>query len=174
VSALERASNRAETGLGRASVAAAIVDSPPGNENATRQGGALLTDYDAMTVSQPDRRVNGIDAPPAGFGWENGELVPVAMHSALLPEPAPLTPERIALRAMMEWVLLCDGHKGKVVAFYYLIGEDTRRLGEIAEALKITRRTFENYRNECALWLDGFVAGSESASISLSGIEVTP
>ena len=139
------------------------------NENGTRQGAALKTDYDATNVTEASLKVNGIAQPPAGHAWENGEVVPVEMHPALLPEREPLTRERIALRAMMEWVRLCEGHVGKVTAFYFLIGEDSRRPGVIADALGIHRRTFENYRNECAVWLDGFMAGLESEPIPAKG-----
>ena len=82
---------------------------------------------------------------------------------------AALTPERIALRAVLEWVRLCEGHVGKVTAFYVVIGEDTRRPGIIAEALGISRKTFENYRNECRVWLDGFIAGLTCEAVPSTG-----
>ena len=148
---------------------------PPGKENATGEGGALRTDYDAQNVAQAECRVNGKDAPPNGYAFadtregEAKRLEPIVEHQTLLPEPETLTRERIALRAMMQWVLLCDGHRGKVTAFYFLIGEDTRRPGEIALALGITRKTFENYRAECRIWFDGFIAGLESEAFPSSG-----
>jgi hypothetical protein len=46
---------------------------PPGSENATRQGGALLTDYDVTTVSQAERRVNGKITMPCPACREAGK-----------------------------------------------------------------------------------------------------
>ena len=136
--------------------------------DAGNEEGREKTD-DTESVQHPAKKINGIAAPPAGHVWENGGFVPVELHSTLLPEPEPPTQERIALRAMMQWVLLCDGHPGKVTAFFYIIGEDTRRPGEIALALGITRKTFENYRAECRIWFDGFIAGLESEAFPSSG-----
>ena len=124
---------------------------------------------DTETVQHPSKKINGVAQASAGCGFENDELVPVELHPTLLPEPERLTRDRIALRAVLQWVLLCDGHRGKVTAFYFLIGEDTRRPGEIALALGITRKTFENYRAECRIWFDGFIAGLECEAVPSSG-----
>ena len=117
---------------------------------------------DTGIVSGSSVKVNGIAAPPAGHAWENGELVPVEMHPTMLPEPEPLTRERIALRAVLEWVRLCRGHEGKVTAFFYEIGEEKGEPDDIAKALKIGERMFRNYRAEARAWFSGFVAGLES------------
>ena len=123
----------------------------------------------ALDAGNVEGREKTDDAGTVQHGWENGEVMPVVLHSTLRPEQQPLTPERIALRAVLEWVRLCEGHVGKVTAFYAVIGEDTRRPGVIADALGICRRTFENYRNECRIWLDGFIAGLECEAVPATG-----
>jgi hypothetical protein len=137
--------------------------------DAKNDGGREKLTDDTERVQHPAKKINGVAQAPAGFGFENDQPVPVELHPTLLPEPERLTRDRIALRAVLQWLLLCDGHRGKVTAFYFLIGEDTRRPGEIALALGITRKTFENYRAECRIWFDGFIAGLESEAVPTTG-----
>ena len=123
------------------------------------------------TLPLHDTRVNGKELAPDGFCYvyaEDGsrETVPVEMHPTLAPGPEKLTQERIALRAVLEWVLFCNGHPGKVCAFYFVIGEDKRGIDEIVAAFDISEKTFFNWRKECSVWFEGFKAAIES--------EVTP
>lgn len=115
-----------------------------------------------------DRRTNANDAPPAGYAFadtakgEASRIEPVTLHPTLLPEPERLTRDRIANRALIEWLRLCEFHRGKITAFLYIINEEKGEPDDIANALGITERQFRNYRTECRVWLDGFVAGLES------------
>ena len=129
---------------------------------------------DAGILNEASLKVNGEPMPPAGCGHVyddegNRETVPVELHPTLLPEPEKLSRYRIVLRAVLEWVLICAGHPGKVTAFYVVIGEDKRELGEIAKALGITERMFRNYRAEARAWFSGFIAGLESEAVPTTG-----
>ncbi len=123
-----------------------------------------------------DRKTSGNDAPPDGYAFADvannqvARLEPITLHPSLLPEPEPLTRERIALRAVLEWVRLCRGHEGKVTAFFYEIGEEKGEPDDIAKALNITERMFRNYRAEARTWFSGFIAAIESESVPSQGV----
>ena len=105
--------------------------------------------------------------PENGYGHVyddegNRETVPVELHPTLLPEPEKLSRDRIANRALMEWIRLCEFHRGKCTAFLYIINEEKGHSDDIAKALGITERQFRNYRAEARTWLDGFASALES------------
>ncbi len=140
--------------------------SPP-KENATGEGGALKTD-DAGKVpdTQPackkqfpdwpadgiapkplrgDRKADGKDAPPAGYGFaDTADGEPKRLEPITMPpqdaEPEPLS-ELLELAqrttALYDWAL-ADEHTPKVAAVRVVLGQDRRDPKTIARALDVS------------------------------------
>lgn len=121
------------------------------NENGTRQGAALKTDYDTTNVTEASLKVNGIAQPPAGNAWENGEVVPTTLPPQ---EWEPLTELGALLRTISEAVTWSDGHPVKWTAFCVVIGRDERSTADIAEHLGVSQRTVQLHVDAAKKWLD--------------------
>ena len=122
---------------------------PPGNENATRQGGALKTDYDATNVTEASLKVNGAELPP-GYAWEGGSIVPCELPPV---EKVPLNKEQALLRTIAH---ACQWSKGEPVrwqSFLVCGGFDSRPISEVAESLGVSTRLVQIRVAECREWL---------------------
>ena len=81
-----------------------------GNENATRQGGALKTASDAPTLAPTERRVNGKPMPPVGFAFADvGDDEPARLEPITMPpvDAVPISERREYARLILglsQWV----------------------------------------------------------------------
>ena len=114
---------------------------PPGNENATGKGGALGTN-DAKTIRHPSKKVNGQPAPPAGYGWENGKIVPFAPDE----KDEEITSEKLEFYrrflGLLEWALNSEVSP-KLAAVWVVLGRDRRTPREIAEDVGCSLRLIQ-------------------------------
>jgi DNA-directed RNA polymerase specialized sigma24 family protein len=119
--------------------------SPPENSaapDAINEGGRETLDtYDAATVAQPSRRVNGIAAPPDGFAFENDQLVPVTMppdenEEKLIDDHLEFYRRFLAL---VEWALDAE-ISPKLAAVWVVLKRDTRSPRDIAQELGVSPR----------------------------------
>ena len=136
-----------------------------GNENATRQGGALKTDYDTTNVTEASLKVNGIGQPPAGHAWEGGEIVPLAPPG----EAVALSREQVLLRTI---ALACSWSQGEPVrwqSFMSVAGFDSRPLSEVAESLRVSPRLVQLRVAECKTWLAELRAELRGEAVPLKG-----
>lgn len=120
------------------------------NENGTRQGAALKTDYDTTNVTEASLKVNGAELPP-GYAWEGGSIVPCELPPQ---EREPLTELGILLRTISEAVTWSDGHPVKWTAFCVVIGREERSTADIAEHLGVSQRTVQLHVDAAKKWLD--------------------
>ena len=105
--------------------------SPPKKEKAASPEAAPFQTYAADNVNATQAACNSKPLPP-GFGFENGEPVPVTPPEAFTAEEK----ERIeVIGPVVEWAC---GSKSKLAALQYLGGLDTRTVAEIAKTHKIS------------------------------------
>lgn len=112
--------------------------------DAGNEEGREKTD-DTESVQHPAKKINGIAAPPAGYGFENDQLVPVEVHSTLMPEPdAPTELDELArsIIAMSRWV-----HEDRLslrwTCAFVALGQGQKSPAEIAAEFGYSTRRVE-------------------------------